>query len=1018
MGRRVVQARGVSFGGLVGVAAIPLFLVAGPWVAGVAVADSGDADTSATSAEGRVTAASPARRGPGRAGRVAVPGAPGALESRGRGGPGVSSPPPIAASKVRIGDRPVPAAAAGRKAAVRVSALPTGALFPSTDVSVTAPAAAVNAAAAVRDWCGSCWAFGGSAPVAALPTPGQVLNSVGFGLERLLDSVDRWLAGLGGGPITDFLAGAVWLVRSALFPAGGDVAPGGTAACVSTGDCSGQDLTGVDLAGQNLSQVNFTGANLTRALLTGSNLAGGTLTAATLTDARLVGANLSGADVTGAVLSNTNLARANLLGAVFTGADLRTAALTESVNLKTADFTNANLSGQKLVNVDLSGSTLTGANLSKVNFREVDLSGAVVTNANLEGAGLNYVKSTGMVGLPTATLRGSRWWGTPVNFTALGDFSGVDFSNAYLNGSVMTGMDLSGAIFNGAEVQGVSFDGANLTGADFTNALMGASYLVNANLTGADFTWTLRPDIFSLLKANLTGANLTGIIGLATRFKDDFASAGTIFDRITNDGSPLDLSGGYLRRCSFVGADLADANFAGSDLTGANFTDADLAGATFNDAYDGRREGVNFRSANLTGARFLRTNLTGFDLTDADLTGADLTRAGGVADLRPATTTNLNVTRADFRSINVSGKDLTTWTITGAWFGNLANANLSGMNLEGVNLSGAYISGANFYGTRLVGANLSGITDANFVNANWAGADLAGQNLSGRNLSGINLRDVGLRGVDFSGTNLTNAILSGASVVDAKLVGANLNGTDLTGADLLGANLIKAKLTGAIWSDTRCPHGGRSSAGCSAYATQPVPDPRPQFWYSYQAPQTGAIPATSLGGTIGAPIGNYTSTPNYPDGAQGAIKNFSNTTVLVRVQNYYGPTENAILAPGAQVSFQLAAFYNPTLELYRIDDSGQSIGDPAKLWIYDPYVGRPEVQFTPPGLTRPVSTRTYSEGDANVEHWGISNIRLWIKRETDGWTIPVSDEFRAWYGDPNTSDTSDWAIFSIHIDSF
>ncbi len=45
-----------------------------------------------------------------------------------------------------------------------------------------------------------------------------------------------------------------------------------------------------------------------------------------------------------------------------------------------------------------------------------------------------------------------------------------------------------------------------------------------------------------------------------------------------------------------------------------------------------------------------------------------------------------------------------------------------------------------------------------------------------------------------------------------------------------------------------------------------------------------------------------------------------------------------------------------------------------------------------------------------------SGTQLWVKRETDGWTIPSTDKYRSLYGNPNTPGTPDWAIFTIHID--
>lgn len=91
-------------------------------------------------------------------------------------------------------------------------------------------------------------------------------------------------------------------------------------------------------------------------------------------------------------------------------------------------------------------------------------------------------------------------------------------------------------------------------------------------------------------------------------------------------------------------------------------------------------------------------------------------------------------------------------------------------------------------------------------------------------------------------------------------------------------------------------------------------------------------------------------------------------------------------------------------------------GQKEHRWFRPPFAARPQTQFTPPGFSQPVNVRTgWREGESHREIWGPT--WLWVKRETDGWSVPASEDFIKRYGNPNTDGTSDWAIFSNHIDS-
>lgn len=200
-----------------------------------------------------------------------------------------------------------------------------------------------------------------TARIPASPPVAGAIVSLPFTAERLLDTFGARLSGLPG-RIGDLLSGALWLVRRSLFPVGANVGTWGTAACVATKDCSGQDLSGADLSGQDLTGVAFVGTNLSKANLYQANLTGAPLGQAILTGALLNSTTLSGAQMSGAVLSKASavfatldaadLTNAILTGAVFRystfiGADLTGADLTLA-ELSSADFSDANLTGAKL----------------------------------------------------------------------------------------------------------------------------------------------------------------------------------------------------------------------------------------------------------------------------------------------------------------------------------------------------------------------------------------------------------------------------------------------------------------------------------------------------------------------------------------------------------------------------------------------------------------------------------------------------------------------------------------------
>lgn len=323
------------------------------------------------------------------------------------------------------------------------------------------------------------------------------------GIERAFDAAGQWLASFPPNPVTDFLAGTVWLVRRTLFPVGDGVGLWGSAQCVSTGDCSGQDLSGADLRGQDLTGVRFTNANLNRAILGAANLtsadfSGATVLQADLTNANLTGANLSGVDLKGQNLLGVSLTNANLTNANLTGARLWGRPTTD---LATATLVGANFTGQ----------TFSSANGTTLNWAGKDLTGVILTGANLTGADLSRANLTGAelngvnltrANLTDATLPGPSF-ASPLVFATL---TGANLTNVDLSGADLSRMNLTGTILAGANLARTNLKWANLTDANLVNAT-----LTGADLTGADLT---RAD---LLGADMLNTTLTGVTWKDTR---------------------------------------------------------------------------------------------------------------------------------------------------------------------------------------------------------------------------------------------------------------------------------------------------------------------------------------------------------------------------------------------------------------------------------------------------------------------------------------------------------------------
>ena len=169
------------------------------------------------------------------------------------------------------------------------------------------------------------------------------------------------------------------------------------------------------------------------------------------------------------------------------------------------------------------------------------------------------------------------------------------------------------------------------------------------------------------------------------------------------------------------------------------------------------------------------------------------------------------------------------------------------------------------------------------------------------------------------------------------LAKANLTDADLVEAIFSGANLITTTLTGALWGDTTCPGGGKSSSGCSPFPTQPVGKPCDP-WYDFRSTATAIMPSTGTDGRRGCSR-SRANRPRPTMVCRASVYNDTGQRIIVGVLGDAGERRQlpeAILEPGTRMSYQLPTGWITygTLVFLKAPE-GQAVGLPVKLKIVE-----------------------------------------------------------------------------------
>jgi uncharacterized protein YjbI with pentapeptide repeats len=252
-----------------------------------------------------------------------------------------------------------------------------------------------------------------------------------------------------------------------------------------------------DLQHVTVSGVNFDGTDFTGAVFDGSNFQGDSFNNAKLDHASFKGTTLDGASMLGASLHNSGFQGASLINVKFAGTDI-----------KSCDFSKANLSGVVLSTLALTDSKFNGVNFVSATLDNTDFSNSDLTSANFM-----------QTNLQSAILDN-----TTMNST---NFSAADMTKASLKGVTATNVSFSGALLRQA-----TLDGADITVGNFRAAQMDGSTMHQASFDASDFRSAV------LKNAVITDAKFKGVrINKATVLpisQDDALKLGMYFDTTGN----------------------------------------------------------------------------------------------------------------------------------------------------------------------------------------------------------------------------------------------------------------------------------------------------------------------------------------------------------------------------------------------------------------------------------------------------------------------------------------------------
>jgi uncharacterized protein YjbI with pentapeptide repeats len=592
-----------------------------------------------------------------------------------------------------------------------------------------------------------------------LPHSWQLHNGYLFGKDADLSHSEITSVDLGNIDISSAtLAGAKWrrISGSPELPINYSIRSGyliGPSANLSGANLSGMTFRKVslqhsDMREANLNQVRFEEVDLSESNLTSTDLSRSIFEKVNLSKSNLSGSNLNQASFTDVNINRTNLRTTNLIS-------LRATRVTGNPSLpdkwqKRAGFLigeSADLSNQDFGSIDLSLTNLAGVNLS---------------NSDLTRANLDYVKSSGVIGIPLLPKSWQIIEGHLVGPKA--DLEFIDFG----------GQELRHVNITGAKVNGTNFTGADLTGVN-SGELVGTPIL--------DENWRFIDNFLVGPGANLSGADLSNanLDGLDLRTSDlTRVKSGKITGNFYMD-TQWRLVDGYILGPSvnLENATLADISISNLDLTNAIFTNASISGITGSGYKLSSNYEIRYGMVVGPSINFRNLNLAGMQLQNLDLSGANFSNS----NLSSTVFQDSNLSYVDFNSANLEGTVFKGANLTGAKSGNnigsyqikvtfnefLPNPYVLTLVSDGQPIGNGYFVSCGYLlgpNLNLRGANLQGCKLESFYDpsGDHGIGTVFGSDFSGANVSFSEFKDFNIQRTCFNGATITNSKFERVSI--------------------------------------------------------------------------------------------------------------------------------------------------------------------------------------------------------------------------------------------------------------
>ena len=350
-------------------------------------------------------------------------------------------------------------------------------------------------------------------------------------------------------------------------------------------DLSGATLSAANLSGLTLPHLNLTGADLSPVFYDGedhaTNLSGLNAAGATFQGTIFNGANLSNGMFYGSSMKEASFGNTNLSNSDLAHVDLEGAGFYQT-NLDKVNFQFATLTGLADTVTFDNGTTVAAGIKTALNLGTADYTGAILSGIDLSSSGVPGDELHIPLHAPGSHLEGANF-----NYT---DMSNSGFYGAIMTGATMHGTNLTGANFQTAQLDSTDFSESTLVNTTLDNIIC---YM--ANFSGATMT------NFSMTSADCSNPTPPAPGSNAPWAANSTFNGATISnDSVSKpafNGTMLpnaDFRNSNITNINFTNTNIVNSLFNGTTMDGVDWSSTNLTNAIFGNMKVGHGGIINF----------------------------------------------------------------------------------------------------------------------------------------------------------------------------------------------------------------------------------------------------------------------------------------------------------------------------------------------------------------------------------------------------------------------------------------